>query len=78
MPELGIGAVHGIYLASHPNCLYPTDVEASSRWFAEDVIDPPIVVTDGTIELPPEHVRAPTVNMDVVERYSKRSRTMKF
>lgn len=70
MPELGIGAVHALYLALLPNCTYPTDVEASSRWFIEDIIDPPIEVRDGWIDLPVQHESHPNVSEDTVELYT--------
>ena len=74
MPELGIGAVHALYLALLPNCSYPTDVEASGRWFVEDIIDPPIAVRDGMIEIPTEHWQCPNVNRDTIDRYAKHAK----
>jgi O-succinylbenzoate synthase len=76
MPELGIGALHALYLAAHPNCVYPTDVEASSRWFVEDLIDPPISVRDGIIEIDAAHRIRPRVNLDAIDRYAIKSRTV--
>lgn len=76
MPELGIGAVHALYLALLPNCAYPTDVEASSRWFVDDIIDPPIKVEDGIIDLPAEHRHRPNVNQNVIDKYTKRQKTI--
>ncbi len=52
MPELGIGGAQTLHLATLPNFIYPTDVEASRRWFQDDIIDPLIEVKDGTIEIP--------------------------
>jgi o-succinylbenzoate synthase len=52
MPELGIGSAQGVALATLPGCNYPTDVEASARWFRDDVIEPGIEVKDGLIRLP--------------------------
>lgn len=72
MPELGIGALHALYLAHLPNCTFPTDVEASRRWFVEDIIDPPITVDDGLIHIPKEHEARPSVSEDIVERYTIR------
>ncbi|MEW6237938.1 MAG: o-succinylbenzoate synthase [Candidatus Omnitrophota bacterium] len=72
MPELGIGALHALYMALLPNCSYPTDVEASRRWFADDIIDPPIEVVVGWIEIPEAHRRRPTVNRDIVDKYTIR------
>ncbi len=52
MPELGIGQAQGAALAALPEFVYPTDVEASSRWFQDDIITPFIEVRNGEIELP--------------------------
>ncbi len=75
MPELGIGAVHALYFSLLPGCRYPTDVEASGRWFVEDIIDPPIEVVDGCITIPVEHRVRPRVNADAIERYTIRKRS---
>ena len=52
MPELGIGQAQGAALASLSNFVYPTDVEASDRWFCDDIIGPGIQVRNGYIDLP--------------------------
>ncbi len=53
MPELGIASAHGLHLATLQNFTYPTDIEASSRWYPADIISPPIELQpDGTIRLP--------------------------
>ena len=52
MPELGIGQAQGAALSALDGCDYPTDVEASLRWFRDDVIDPFLTVRGGIISLP--------------------------
>ena len=49
MPELGIGGAQGIALATLRDCTYPTDVEASLRWFRDDIIKPLLEVTGGCL-----------------------------
>jgi o-succinylbenzoate synthase len=51
MPELGIGGIQTVHLATLPNFLFPTDVESSHRWFTDDIIRPVIEVRNGIIEL---------------------------
>lgn len=51
MPELGIGQAQGAALATLDNFRYPTDVEASGRWFVDDITDPPIQVCQGYIRM---------------------------
>ncbi|MFB3923446.1 MAG: o-succinylbenzoate synthase [Terriglobia bacterium] len=53
MPELGIASAQGLHLATLPNFTFPTDVEASARWFVDDIIVPQIEVRrEGVIHLP--------------------------
>ena len=53
MLETGIGRAHNIHLASLPNFTLPGDIAASKRYYAPDLIDPPIeVAADGTIAVP--------------------------
>ncbi|HJY06070.1 MAG TPA: o-succinylbenzoate synthase [Bryobacteraceae bacterium] len=52
MPELGIGQAQGVALASLDNFVYATDVEASDRWFRDDIVHPFIQVRNGVIDLP--------------------------
>lgn len=52
MPELGIASAQGLHLATLPNFTLPTDVEASARWYVDDIIAPQIQVTPaGLIDL---------------------------
>jgi O-succinylbenzoate synthase len=53
MLESGIGRAHNLHLSTLPNFTLPGDVAASRRYFAPDLIDPPIDVRpDGTIQVP--------------------------
>jgi len=50
MLESGIGRAHNIALSSLENFSLPGDVAASKRYWAEEVIDPPVLVSaNGTI-----------------------------
>jgi O-succinylbenzoate synthase len=53
MPELGVGSVQTLHLATLPNFLYPTDVQASLRWFVDDCVDPLIEADGGIIRIAP-------------------------
>jgi len=51
--ETGIGRAHNVALASLPNFSLPGDISASSRYFDEDIVDPPFTVApDGTMDVP--------------------------
>jgi o-succinylbenzoate synthase len=50
MLESGIGRAHNIALSTLPNFVLPGDVSASKRYWARDIIQPPVEVTSqGTI-----------------------------
>jgi o-succinylbenzoate synthase len=53
MLETGIGRAHNIALSTLPGFTLPGDVSASSRYWEEDIVDPPITVShQGTIRAP--------------------------
>jgi o-succinylbenzoate synthase len=63
MLESGIGRAHNVHLASLPNFSLPGDIAASKRYYAPDLIDPPIDIgPDGTIEVP----QAPGIGVNIV------------
>ncbi|MEJ7606565.1 MAG: o-succinylbenzoate synthase [Bryobacteraceae bacterium] len=52
MPELGIGQAQGMHFGTLSHCQFPTDVEASLRWFRDDIIDPLLEVKNGCLYPP--------------------------
>jgi O-succinylbenzoate synthase len=74
MPELGIGQAQGAALAALNDFVYPTDVEASSRWFQDDIIRPWIEVQDGLIELPAAPGLGYRVDQSKIQKYAIASR----
>ena len=68
MPELGIASIEAVHLATLPNFVYPTDVEASARWYTDDLVDPPLTI-DGGGFLEPCTAR---VNRAKLEKYAVR------
>jgi O-succinylbenzoate synthase len=53
MLESGIGRAHNLHIASLPDFKLPSDLSASKRYYAEDLIDPAIELEpDGTIRVP--------------------------
>jgi O-succinylbenzoate synthase len=70
MLESGIGRAHNIHLASLPNFSIPGDIAASKRYYAPDLVDPPIeVAADGTIAVPTE----PGIGVHVVQERVERA-----
>jgi o-succinylbenzoate synthase len=54
MLESGIGRAHNLHIASLPNFRLPNDLSASHRYWKQDLIDPEIVLEEGSV------IRVPT------------------
>ena len=53
MLESGIGRTHNIAMSTLPGFTLPGDVSASARYWSEDIIEPPVIVSEkGTINAP--------------------------
>lgn len=62
MLETGIGRAHNIALSTLPGFVLPGDISASERYWEEDIIDPPVIVSpQGTITAPTK----PGIGFDV-------------
>lgn len=71
MPELGVASVQALHLATRSAFTYPTDVEASLRWYVDDVVEPLIDIDrQGFIHLPAGAGTGYQVSREKVERYS--------
>jgi o-succinylbenzoate synthase len=69
MPELGVASAQALHLATLENFAFPTDVEASARWFKDDIIVPPIEISDeGFIRLPQGPGMGYRIDMEKVAR----------
>ncbi len=69
MPELGIGGVQTLHLATLPNFRFPTDVESSARWFVDDIVEPLITVSKGRITIPSGTGNCYALSARAMERY---------
>ncbi|WP_300342565.1 o-succinylbenzoate synthase [Nesterenkonia sp.] len=63
MLETGIGRAHNVAIASLAGFTLPGDTAPSARYWAEDIIEPEVVMDRGVIEVP----TAPGLGYDVVE-----------
>jgi O-succinylbenzoate synthase len=74
MLEAGIGRAHNIALSTLEGFSLPGDVTASARYWAEDIIDPPVTVTPrGTIVPPSGPGIGFTVKRDFLETLTART-----
>src|ERR1700755_1807521 len=78
MLESGIGRAHNVAMATLRGFTLPGDVSASARYWAEDIIDPPVTVTpSGTIKAPDGPGIGFEVKRDLVESLTVRSETLR-
>ncbi len=75
MPELGIGQAQGAALASREEFVFPTDVEASTRWFRDDIISPFLEVHQGNITLPTSPGLGYSIDHRKIKEYAIASRS---
>jgi O-succinylbenzoate synthase len=73
MLESGIGRAHNIAMATLAGFTLPGDVSASSRYWQEDIISPPVTVgVDGTISVPEKPGIGFEVDVSRLERHTVR------
>jgi O-succinylbenzoate synthase len=73
MLESGVGRAHNIHLSTLPNFTLPGDISASKRYYAPDLIEPPIDVRpDGTIPVPDAPGIGVALVQDRVDRATER------
>ena len=71
MPELGIASAQALHLAMHHAFLFPTDIEASSRWYVDDIVEPSITIDQsGFIRIPDGPGTGFKVAFEKLERYT--------
>jgi len=71
MPELGIASAHALHLAMHSGFSFPTDIEASSRWYVDDILEPAITIDrSGFIRVPDGSGTGFKVDRKKIERYT--------
>jgi O-succinylbenzoate synthase len=77
MLESGIGRAHNIAMSTLSGFTLPGDVSASSRYWEEDIIEPPVTVSgSGTIKAPTAPGIGFTLNLPGIEAATARKRTV--
>ncbi len=75
MPELGVASAQGLHFATLEGLGYPTDIEASTRWFVDDIIEPQITIDRDGFILPPTGAGTGyAVSCEKVKAYAVESR----
>jgi O-succinylbenzoate synthase len=77
MLESGIGRAHNIALSTLPNFVLPGDVSASKRYWARDIIDPPVETTpNGTILVRHDSGLGYPLDLDYIRHVTVREETL--
>lgn len=77
MLESGIGRAHNIAMSTLPGFTLPGDVSASSRYWEEDIIDPPVLVSPaGTISVSNKPGLGFEIKEDLIEHLTVRRETI--
>jgi O-succinylbenzoate synthase len=66
MHEFGIGRAANIALSSLPGFTLPSDVSASAKYYAQDVITPPVVAAQGVVQVPTATGLGHTVDTELI------------
>lgn len=69
MLEAGVGRAHNIAITSLPQFTLPGDTAASSRYWQKDIIEPEVIVRNGTITIPEGPGIGYDVNRSILEKY---------
>lgn len=78
MLESGIGRAHNIAMSTLAGFTLPGDVSASSRYWEEDIIEPPVTVSErGTIKAPDAPGIGFKINVPRIEVLTVRKETIK-
>ncbi|MFT8638257.1 MAG: o-succinylbenzoate synthase [Pseudoclavibacter sp.] len=73
MHEFGVGRAANLAISSLANFTLPSDVSGSRKYYARDVITPPVVAVDGWVEVPTGAGIGFGIDRDWVEQNTLRS-----
>jgi len=73
MHEFGIGRAANVALSSLPNFTFPSDVSGSDKYYARDVIVPPVIARGGIVQVPAAVGLGHEVDLDWVRQNASRT-----
>jgi O-succinylbenzoate synthase len=76
MHEYGIGRAANVAICSLPGFVLPGDVSGSDKYYAEDIVDPPILATKGAIAVPDAPGLGWTPNEERIRKHTVRELTL--
>ncbi|TLP75823.1 o-succinylbenzoate synthase [Nesterenkonia sphaerica] len=75
MHEFGIGRLANVAISSLPGFTLPSDVSASSKYYAEDIIDPAVSADHGVVTVPTVPGLGAAVRTDLIAAHAARTET---
>ncbi len=76
MHEFGVGRAANVAISSLPGFTLPGDISGSDKYYAEDIVDPPIRATRGAIAVPDEPGLGFAPNEERIARDTMRRSTL--
>jgi len=76
MHEYGVGRAANVAICSLPGFVLPGDVSGSDKYYAEDIVDPPILATKGAIAVPDGPGLGWTPNEERIRKHTIRELTL--
>lgn len=70
MHEFGIGRAANVAISSLPGFTLPSDVSASAKYYARDIIDPPVLADRGVVTVPTTPGLGHTVDTELIASLS--------
>ena len=72
MHEFGIGRAANVAISSLPGFTLPSDVSGSDKYYARDVIVPPVIATDGWVQVPTSPGLGHEIDLDQITAHTLR------
>jgi o-succinylbenzoate synthase len=72
MHEFGVGRAANVALSSLPGFTLPSDVSASEKYYARDVVTTPITATDGQVDVPETPGLGHDVDPETISHFQER------
>lgn len=70
MHEFGIGRAANVAISSLPGFSLPSDVSASDKYYAQDVITPPVIAKQGVVQVPTATGLGHDVDTDLIAAHT--------
>lgn len=74
MHEFGIGRLANVAISALPGFTLPNDISASAKYYAEDIIDPPVTAEAGNVVVPDSPGLGAEVREEVIAEHAAETR----